>query len=418
MTDRTSAWTSAFSEARWLNQKRVITYSRLFLAVYAITIIFTLVLSRNFIDPQGKPVGTDFICFWTAGRIALDGHAVDVYNFNYMFAMEQKMMPWGPGQKTPLLPWLYPPVFLFAAAALAFLPYGAALGAWTAATLPLYLASVRSILPGKNAIPAALAFPAAFTNLVHGQNGFLTAGLLGGALVLLARSPWLAGVLFGLLAYKPQLALLIPLALLVGGYWRTMLAAAVTAVLFIGLSWAVFGSRVWPAFFASLPTTRLNGLENGAAGWGALQSLFSAVRMYGGSVELAYWLQGVLAILTAVALVWIWLKPVSASVKCAALPIAMLLATPYVLDYDLTLLALPIAWIAGIGLREGFLPWEKITLFAAWLLPLLAHTMGKFLRLPLAPFVMALLLAITIRRALSDLTVIGNTAETSFNSLL
>ena len=55
-----------------------------------------------------------------------------------------------------------------------------------------------------------------FVNVGHGQNGFLTAALLGGALHWLDRRPWLAGVLIGCLAYKPQFGVLIPVALLAG----------------------------------------------------------------------------------------------------------------------------------------------------------------------------------------------------------
>lgn len=46
------------------------------------------------------------------------------------------------------------------------------------------------------------------------QNGFLSAGLFGGALVLLERRPVLAGALFGLLTYKPHLGLLVPIVLI------------------------------------------------------------------------------------------------------------------------------------------------------------------------------------------------------------
>jgi hypothetical protein len=75
------------------------------------------------------------------------------------------------------------------------------------------------------------------------------------------------------------------------------------------------------------------------------------------------------------------------------------MSTPYVFDYDLTILALPIAWLAAKGIREGFLRWEKTILLAAWLLPLLSRTVGKYLHVPPAPLVMALLLAMILRRA-------------------
>src|SRR4029077_20364009 len=71
----------------------------------------------------------------------------------------------------------------------------------------------------------ALAFPAVLINVGHGHNGFLTAALLGGGLVVLDRRPLPAGILFGLMAYKPQFGLMIPIALAAGGYWRSFAAA-------------------------------------------------------------------------------------------------------------------------------------------------------------------------------------------------
>src|SRR5579871_4131801 len=238
---------ASLSQAGWLNLKRVTSYARVFVAIYAVAIVVVLVLSPHMIDPSGKPVGTDFLCFWTAGDLALHRHAAGAYDYHQQFAAEQNALPWKPEQSAPLLPWLYPPMFLMCAAALALLPYGASLGVWMLATLAVYLASIRAILPGRPALIVALAFPAVFSNLSHGQNGFLTAGLLGGALVLLDRRPWVSGILFGLLAYKPQFALLTPLALLVHRAWRTIVAAALTVLATAALSCALFGVESWRA---------------------------------------------------------------------------------------------------------------------------------------------------------------------------
>ena len=65
--------------------------------------------------------------------------------------------------------------------------------------------------------------------LGHGQTGFLTAALLTGGVLCLERREALAGILFGLLAYKPQFGLLIPLVLVAGGYWRAIAAAGATS---------------------------------------------------------------------------------------------------------------------------------------------------------------------------------------------
>jgi len=386
-----------------MGARRVVAWSRIIVVVNVLAILIVLALSRDFIDPAGKPVGTDFLGFWSAGRMALEGHAAEAYDYDREFAREKKALPWKDERNAPFFPWPYPPMFLNVVALFALLPYGAALGAWLAATVPIYLASIRAILPGRNAMLVALAFPAVLSNLAHGQNGFLTAGLLGGALVLLDRRPWTSGIMFGLLAYKPQFSAMIPLALLVGGRWRTVFAAAITVAGTAALSWAMWGAGAWHAFFASLGVARALELEQGTVAREKVQSVFSAVRMLGGGIGPAYAAQAVFAIAAMAALVWIWRKPVGGALKGAALATATMMVTPYLIDYDLIVLALPVAWLASLGLREGFLPWEKITLFAVWLLPLLSRMMGRYLHVPAAPFVMALLLAIIMRRAARDL---------------
>ena len=182
-----------------------------------------------------------------------DGLAATAFDPAAHFAREQAIF----GAATQYYAFQYPPVFLLVAAALAQLPYLPALALWQAATLALYLLAIRAIIvsspsPGRVGIRGdwlllALAFPAVFINLGHGQNGFLTAALFGGALALLDRRPLVAGVLIGLMIYKPQFGLMIPLVLLATGRWRVIVAAAATVLVLLLLTLAAFGTEVWPA---------------------------------------------------------------------------------------------------------------------------------------------------------------------------
>jgi alpha-1,2-mannosyltransferase len=390
-----------FSKADWINKERVTMYPWIFVALYIVAIVLVLGLSHNLIAPNGKNIGTDFMDVWAAGKMALEGHAADVYDYQKHFDVQRAALPWPPGQRVPYYGWHYPPMFLIVATGLALLPYGWALALWMIATLPAYLATIRAILPGRAALMAALAFPGVFVNLGHGQNGFVTAGLFGGGLLLLEKRPYIAGILFGLLAYKPQFGMLIPLALLAGGYWRAIISAAFTVLVTAAASYALFGIRTWQAFFGSLKLTRTVVLEQGPTGWEKIQSIFSAVRMSGGSIELAYGIQAVYGALAAGAVIWLWRSRAAQDLKSAALVTASLMVTPYVLDYDLIVLALPIAGLSARGLRHGFLPWEKITLFAVWLLPLLSRALAQYLHIPVAPLVMAMLLLVILRRAVA-----------------
>src|SRR5262249_37425801 len=151
-----------------------------------------------------------------------------------------------------------------------------------------YLAATRAIIGSRVAFLLAGAFPAILSNFLVGQNGFLTAGLLGGALVSMQRRPWLSGCLLGLLSYKPPFGLLFPLVLAVAGEWRVVGAAAATVAGLFAASWLAFGQGTWEAFFHALSSGSQSILSHGTVAWGNLQSMYGFVRWLGGSEALAW----------------------------------------------------------------------------------------------------------------------------------
>jgi hypothetical protein len=399
----------------WLTAERVRGYSIILLVIATLGLIGWIALADGLIDRNGKPLGTDFSNVYAAGVLTLAGKPAEPYDPVLQHEAEKRVFG---RTDVPFFGWHYPPFFLIAAALLATLPYALALLAWVALTIPLYLASIRAICPGP-AFPAretllvAAAFPAVFVNLGHGQNGFLTTALLGGALVLLDRRPVLAGILIGLLAYKPQFGVLIPLVLLVTFRWTVIAAAVATIAALATATTALFGMRVWHAFAASADYSRTIVLEAGATGWEKIQSIFSAVRALGGSTDLAYAAQAALACALAVSLVWLWRSRAAYALKAAALALACLLATPYVLDYDLAVLAIAIAFLARHGFANGFRAYEISLLAATWFMPLLARTVMSLSGVPLGLIVMLALYATILRRAAHDVRMgAGDASET------
>jgi len=122
----------------------------------------------------------------------------------------------------------YPPTYLFFTYPLGVMPYGIAFAVWLVATLLLYLAAVYAIIPRPAAVIAALTPYTVIVNALLGQNGFLTAGLIGLSLAFLEGRPWLSGVFLGLLTSKPQFGILFPFALLVSRNWRALASATAT----------------------------------------------------------------------------------------------------------------------------------------------------------------------------------------------
>lgn len=384
----------------WLTPGRIRGYSLMVLAISLAGLIGLVAMSDRMVDPNGKPIGTDFSNVYAAGVLTQSGHAPDAYDPALQHAAEKAVFE---GRDVPFYGWHYPPFFLMVAALLALMPYGLALLCWLAVSLPAFMAAVHAIVPRRETLLATAAFPAVFVNIGHGQNGFFTAALLGGFLTLLNPRPILAGVLLGLLSYKPQFGILIPLALLATGRWTTILSATATVIVLIATSTLLFGMDVWHAFAESATFTRTVVLETGGTGWEKIQSLFSAVRMWGGSIDAAYAAQAALALSLAASIVWLWRSQAAFELKAAALAIASLLATPYVLDYDLVVLAIAIAFFVRHGLTRGFHAYEISLLALAWAAPFLTRSIAGLSGIPLGLIVMLALYAMTLRRASTDL---------------
>ena len=128
-----------------------------------------------------------------------------------------------------------------------------------------------------------LGYPAVMVSAGFGQNGFLSTALLGGAAVWLDRRPVLAGICLGSLAYKPQLGIIIPLALAAAGRWRCFAVAGATVLAMAAAATLAFGADIWPAFIAGMAEARLNWLEPINPPY--LQffiTVYGAVRLHGG----------------------------------------------------------------------------------------------------------------------------------------
>ncbi len=381
----------------WLTAERIRTYAGIMFALGFFAIAALLATSNGLIDYQRRPLGTDFSNVYAAGKYVLEGKPAAPFSPQLQYQKEQSIF----GADTPFYSWHYPPVFLAFAAALALLPYFAALVVWQLATLSLYLWNVLAIMRDPRALLPALAFPAVFINLTHGQNGFLTAALLGGGMLLVDRTPILAGMMLGLLVYKPQFAFLVPIALAVSARWRVFWTAAATVIAACGATYLVYGAAVWDAFREGLAFTR-SILEEGATGFYKIQSAFAAVRLWGGPILLAYAAQAIVVLVVVFFLVRIWRNESALPFKAAALIAGAILVTPYSLDYDLVVMGPAVAFLTAYGLKRGFLPYEKSALAFCWLAPLISRSAAQYLGLPLGLIALLILFALAYRRAVSE----------------
>lgn len=388
-----------FATGLWLERGPIRLAALGFLALTLGLVADGFVRSTGTHDQWGRPLGTDFSGIYAAGRLALEGRAGGVYDWAVHRAAQAALQG---DPETPFFPWHYPPVFLLIAAPLALLPYLPALFAWQLGSLAALLWVVRRILPDRDTLLVALGCPVVFVCAAHGQNGFLTAALFGGGLLCLPRRPLLAGFLLGCLCYKPQLGLAIPVALVAGGHWRAIAGAAVAVAVLCAASTLAFGPEIWPAFWASLPETRRVTIEESGTGWYKLVSVFAYIRLVSGSFATAAAVQGVATVTALAGLAWLWRTKPAFPLRAAGLILAALLSTPYVIDYDLTVLGPAIAFLAAHGLRSGFGRWEATLLAVAWLIPLVSRHLSFFSHTPGAVLAVAALFASTLSRAAPD----------------
>src|ERR1700730_8081657 len=216
----------------WLTDARMRGYSVILLAICTLAVVGWIATSAGRIDRNRKPIGTDFSNVYAAGTLTWQGRPAEAYQPARQHAAEKAVFG---GREVPFYGWHSPPFFFLIAFLVASVPYAWGLSIWLVASLAAYLAAMRAILPRPETLLVALAFPAVFVNIGHGQNGFLTTALLRAALHLLDVRPWLAGVLIGALAYKPQFGVLIPLALLAGAQWSAIGAATATIARLVGV---------------------------------------------------------------------------------------------------------------------------------------------------------------------------------------
>jgi hypothetical protein len=349
--------------------------------------VYAMTFSEG-LDGRGRPAGTDFIAFWSAGHLALDGRAGDAWNLDLIGAFQLASFPGlsGPTQ------WAYPPTTLPLVLPFGALPYLPGYLAWELVGLMAFFVALAPLLRDRNhAWPLALAFPGVWLGVPSGQIQFFVAALLGGALVLLPRRPLLAGVLIGLLVIKPQLAVLLPLVLVAGREWRAFAAAAGTAVAAVALSAAAFGPSSYESWWGSLGVLD-DAIDGRTAPVYKFVTPYMGMRLLGLSEVTSLVLHLVVAVVASYVVWRVWRRTDDPMLRGASVVAGTFLATPYAADYDMVVLAFPIAWLCVIGLTSGWLRGDRNLLVAIWVLPVLAAPVAVLTHVPVVALVMAVVL--------------------------
>ena len=382
---------------RWLTMRVALLYG-LALAVFlglVVKVDYSQHLIGGVTSVSGEPLGRDFINYWAGAKIAAAGRATQAYDLQQFHIYQTYLV----GHKLSELKFFgYPPTMMLFCLPLSVATYLPGLLGWLFLGLLLCWIPLSKVIGPIPAAIALLSAPASFWVFHGGQTGFLTAALLCGGLVLLEDAPIAAGILFGALSCKPQLGILIPVALVAGRQWRAVVASGASLAVLAGLSAALFGVEIWPVFFHRLAYE--GGLLDARWNWGMrMLSVFPSMRLLGASPATALAAQVLSAAAAALAVTKVWSSNCPAGIKSAALVVATFLATPYAWDYDGVALVFCAAWLVKEGRDRGFNDGEKLTALVLQLLPMITLPISVIFHLQLAPILLLLAMLVIVRRS-------------------
>lgn len=389
----------------WITAERVHIAAIMAVIAYLGLLIFAVFFPSPFKTPNGEYLVLDFNSFWTAAKLALSGDTLTQYSTQEFLDLQVK---WTEYSETTFA-FFYPPTWLLYILPFGLVPQPISYFIFNLVGIAIVTLFGRAVFKSWLHGLMLCALPAAMNCLLHGQNGLLSAALLGGAMFALQHRKFvLAGIFVGLLSYKPQMGLIIPLALIFARHWQTFISASVTTLAVAAISLLAFGIDTWIGFFEQLPIASYV-LRNDIVDWEKMTSIYAALRVYGLSDTIAWAIQSIAAFLMVVLLFFIWQplpatnqdKPMSdnqIAVRATTLVAGGLLFTPFALAYDFAILLVPLAFLIKAGQKIGFLPYEKTILALIVIFSSVVARWAVSTGMPIAPLFPLALLWLAYRR--------------------
>lgn len=360
------------------------------------SLIFVYNDSKAFLNGElsrGQVVGRDFLHSWTAVNLANEGKYNDIYNPDLLVSYSPDEV-----KKTGVaFNFAYPPQTLVLLQPLSNFNYITSLVLWSIFGVLCYVLSSMVLQRKFSNIALVLIAPTTFLNISMGQNGLFTAALLISGLMLLDNKPRLSGILFGILTIKPHLGILIPIALIVGGYKKSFLWAVISTVCIFILSLLVFDIEVWEAWINNSPWVYAkNFIESGTGLALFMQpSPFMSIRLLFNDIEMAWFIQLLSAVFSAGCVIYSFKNSQCLEIKASVLITATYLVSPYIHSYDMAALSMVIIWQIRKGFYNGFIYGEQTLLIVVWLMPLLMMLFG-YLGYPIFPLILIALLSLLV----------------------
>jgi hypothetical protein len=340
----------------------------------------------------GQPRFGDFFGLWSFIQFAISRPSGDIYDPVALQNFQHQLEPIFHGGE----PFPYPPSFLLFLLPLAHLPYWVAYLAWICGTFVLYLLATLGRRWRSRAGLALLVAPTTLLTVISGQSGFLAAALLTAGMRNARMRPILAGFLLGLLSYKPQLGLLVPVALLAAGLWRSVVSACATIFVLILASSAAFGSSIWPRWFSAMPRNWELFEANRLPLNHLMPTVASNLLVLGASPAMARFAQIAVSGVVAVA-IWICFRRGAADRAIRALQVGVFLATPYAFVYDMPM----VTGAALLEAQNADRPFHAIEIAIAAFAVFVPLSMLRW-NLPIESALLAMLFGLIVRRTVTS----------------
>ena len=351
------------------------------------------------LDVTGHQIGRDFINVWAGPQLAFSGRLDTLFDLQAYHAALGTLF----GQPVPFHNWGYPLFTLPAFWPLAQLPYLAALAVWTVGLFAGFAAVTAAAVDKRRrllAVVLLLLAPASLLNIAGGQNGFLSAALFLGGILWIDRRPVAAGILFGLLTFKPHLGIALPFVLVTLGAWRVIASATVTAAALLASSLVVFGIEPWRQYLEVTSAYQVLLLESFVGYYTVMMtSVLTGARTFGASYSVALALQVAVTLPVLAAACWAVRRTSDPCRRAFVLAAAAPLLTPYAFNYDLTALSAVLVWMlcGRLPLRPG---WGIVCLLA-WTAPAATMYLNR-LGLGVTPLVLVLFFVLSLRDATTE----------------
>jgi hypothetical protein len=310
----------------------------------------------------------DFLALWSYA-VALTGHEpAELYNSGLLH-VRQVALGVDPGGTNPFP---YPPTFMLLIWPLSLMPYDVAFVVWMAGTMALFLWAIwRTCSRSPVCLLWAIVAPASATAMAGGQSGFLAAALVVTGLRLASSRPVISGVMIGLLSFKPQLGLLVPVGFAAAGLWPAFAASCAAIAGLSLIATGVFGWQVWPAWVSMLAAYN-DAFDHAATVLKIRPTVMANLGMLGCPVPIARAVQALVFVVVTV-IIWRCFRRGPDRLAVAALLVGTFLATPHAFVYDLPMVtaALVLFIEARLNTTAVFALWEVVVLVQAMIFPAL-----------------------------------------------